>query len=136
MCSPTPTWTRRSRAIAAGITLNTGQICAAGSRVVVDRSVHAEVVERLAERMSPGHRSGPGTEQVHMGPLINAKQHARVLEYVRLGREEGAELVTRRRRPSGEQFERGYFVEPTLFDRVDPDDAHRARRRSSARCWR
>jgi aldehyde dehydrogenase (NAD+) len=106
-------------AIAMGITLNTGQICAAGSRVVVHRSVHAQVVERLAERMSQV-KVGPWYEQVNMGPLINAKQHARVLEYMQLGQQEGADLVLGGGRPSGEQFERGYFVEPTLFDNVDP----------------
>jgi aldehyde dehydrogenase (NAD+) len=106
-------------AIAMGITLNTGQICAAGSRVVVHRSVHAQVVERLAERMSQV-TVGPWYEQVNMGPLINAKQHARVLEYMQLGQQEGADLVLGGGRPSGEQFERGYFVEPTLFDNVDP----------------
>jgi aldehyde dehydrogenase (NAD+) len=107
-------------AMVAGITLNTGQICAAGSRVVVHRSVHAEVVQRLAEHMARVS-VGPWHEQVQMGPLINAKQHARVLDYVRIGREEGAELVTGGGRPAGAAFERGFFVEPTLFDRVAPD---------------
>ncbi|CCH88351.1 Aldehyde dehydrogenase [Modestobacter italicus] len=106
-------------AIAMGITLNTGQICAAGSRVVVHRSIHAQVVERLAERMSQV-KVGPWHEQVNMGPLINAKQHARVLEYMQLGQREGADLVLGGGRPSGAQFERGFFVEPTLFDNVAP----------------
>ena len=105
-------------AMVAGITLNTGQICAAGSRVVVERSVHAEVVERLAARMATV-TVGPGTEKVQMGPLINAQQHARVLDYVRLGREAGAELVTGGGVPDG--LDGGFFVEPTLFDRVAPD---------------
>ncbi|OLT09881.1 aldehyde dehydrogenase [Pseudonocardia sp. CNS-139] len=106
-------------AMVNGITLNTGQICAAGSRVVVDRSIHAEVVRRLAAHMN-AVTVGPGTEKVQMGPLINARQHARVLEYVRLGQEEGAELVTGGGRPVGEVFESGFFVEPTLFDHVGP----------------
>jgi aldehyde dehydrogenase (NAD+) len=104
-------------AIVAGITLNTGQICAAGSRVVVERSVHAELVERLAAEMGRV-TVGPGTEQVRMGPLINARQHARVLDYVRVGRAEGAELVTGGGVPDG--LDAGFFVEPTLFDRVEP----------------
>jgi aldehyde dehydrogenase (NAD+) len=106
-------------AIANGITLNTGQICAAGSRVVVDRSAHGEVVRRLADRLGQV-RIGPWHQQVQMGPLINAKQHDRVLDYLRLGREEGAELVVGGGVPEGEQFARGFFVEATLFDRVDP----------------
>ncbi|MEU6645553.1 aldehyde dehydrogenase family protein [Saccharomonospora sp. NPDC046836] len=106
-------------AIVAGITLNTGQICAAGSRVVVDRAVHAEVVRRLAEEMARVS-VGPWYEPVRMGPLINAKQHSRVLGYVRSGQEEGAELVVGGGVPDGEVFERGFFVQPTLFDRVEP----------------
>jgi aldehyde dehydrogenase (NAD+) len=107
-------------AIVTSITLNTGQICAAGSRVVVDRAVHDEVVRRLAEAM--GQVSvGPWYEPVRMGPLINAKQHRRVLDYVRSGQEEGAELVLGGGVPDGEVFEHGFFVEPTLFDRVAPD---------------
>ncbi|WP_435119753.1 aldehyde dehydrogenase family protein [Amycolatopsis thermoflava] len=105
-------------AITTGITLNTGQICAAGSRVVVERSVHAEVVQRLAEQLAKV-RVGPWHEPVQMGPLINAKQHARVLDYVRLGREEGADLVLGGGVPDG--FDRGFFVQPTLFDHVAPD---------------
>jgi aldehyde dehydrogenase (NAD+) len=104
-------------AIVAGITLNTGQICAAGSRVVVERAVHAELVQRLAEHMSRV-TVGPGTERVQMGPLINATQHARVLDYVRSGREQGAELVTGGGVPAG--LGAGFFVEPTLFDGVEP----------------
>jgi aldehyde dehydrogenase (NAD+) len=107
-------------AMVAGITLNTGQICAAGSRVVAAASVHAELVERLAGQMAKV-RIGEWHEPVQMGPLINARQHARVLEYLRLGREEGAELVTGGGRPAGERYAHGYFVEPTLFDQVTPD---------------
>ncbi|GAA2353176.1 aldehyde dehydrogenase family protein [Saccharopolyspora halophila] len=102
----------------SGITLNTGQICAAGSRVVVQRSMHDEVVRRLAEEMRQVS-IGPWHQKVRMGPLINAAQHRRVLDYVRSGCEEGAELVVGGGIPDG--LERGYFVQPTLFDRVRPD---------------
>jgi aldehyde dehydrogenase (NAD+) len=106
-------------AMVAGITLNTGQICAAGSRVVVERSVHREVVGRIAEHMAEVS-IGPWHEKVRMGPLINAKQHKRVLGYLDIGRAEGAELVTGGGTPSGAEFDRGFFVEPTLFDQVTP----------------
>jgi aldehyde dehydrogenase (NAD+) len=105
-------------AMVRSITLNTGQICAAGSRVVVDRAVHGEVVRRLTDglaKVSVGHWH----EKVDMGPLINAKQRERVLEYLRLGREQGAEVVTGGGIPPGEHFENGFFVEPTLFDQVE-----------------
>ncbi|HXW43486.1 MAG TPA: aldehyde dehydrogenase family protein [Streptosporangiaceae bacterium] len=106
-------------AMVAGITLNTGQICAAGSRVVADRRVHAELVDRLAAQMQKVS-VGAWHEPVQMGPLINARQHARVLDYMRLGREEGADLVTGGGVPEGAGFQAGYFVEPTLFDQVEP----------------
>ncbi len=107
-------------AMVAGITLNTGQICAAGSRVVVQREVHAEVVARLVEHMR-GVSVGPWHRPVRMGPLISARQRDRVLDYVRSGQEEGAELVTGGGVPDGPDLDRGFFVEPTLFDRVRPE---------------
>jgi aldehyde dehydrogenase (NAD+) len=106
-------------AMVRGITLNTGQICAAGSRVVVDRRVHGEVVRRLADAFA-GVRVGHWHEQVDMGPLISARQRDRVLDYMRLGRAEGAELVTGGGRVTGASYERGFFVQPTIFDRVAP----------------
>ncbi|HVV21244.1 MAG TPA: aldehyde dehydrogenase family protein [Pseudonocardiaceae bacterium] len=106
-------------AMVRGITLNTGQICAAGSRVVVDRSIHAEVVRRLAEGFA-AVRVGHWHEQVDMGPLISARQRDRVLDYMRVGRDEGAELVTGGGPVEGESYARGFFVQPTIFDRVDP----------------
>jgi aldehyde dehydrogenase (NAD+) len=86
---------------------------------VVERSVHREVVGRIAEHMAKV-RIGPWHEKVQMGPLINAKQHTRVLGYLSLGREEGAELVSGGGTPSGADLDRGFFVEPTLFDQVTP----------------
>lgn len=107
-------------AIATGITLNTGQICAAGSRVVVERSVHAEVVERLATAMQKV-TVGPWHQKVNMGPLINGRQHERVCGFIEVGKEQGATLVTGGGRPAGGEYADGWFVEPTLFDDVSPD---------------
>lgn len=107
-------------AIATGVTLNTGQICAAGTRVVVDRSIHAEVVDKLADAMTKV-TVGPWHQKVQMGPLINGKQHERVCGFIDIGKEQGATLVTGGGRPSGTDFDAGWFVEPTLFDNVTPD---------------
>jgi acyl-CoA reductase-like NAD-dependent aldehyde dehydrogenase len=104
--------------IARSITLNTGQICAAGSRVVVDASIREQVVDALAEQFK-NVRVGPWHEDVDMGPLISAKQEQRVLGYLESGRSEGARVVVGGGKP--EQFDRGYFVEPTIFDEVKPD---------------
>lgn len=109
-----------AQAIATGITLNTGQICAAGSRVVVHRSIHQEVVERLAAAMQKV-TVGPWHQQVNMGPLINGKQHERVMGYIEAGRAGGADLVLGGDTPSGSDYGDGFFVNPTLFDNVSPD---------------
>jgi acyl-CoA reductase-like NAD-dependent aldehyde dehydrogenase len=104
--------------IARSITLNTGQICAAGSRVVVDASIRDEVVSGLAEAFR-SVRVGPWYAEVDMGPLISAKQEQRVLGYLDAGRSEGARVVIGGGKPA--EMDRGYFVEPTLFDEVKPD---------------
>ena len=107
-------------AMVTGITLNTGQICAAGSRVVVMRSIHDELVDRLAARMQKV-TVGPWHQQVNMGPLINEKQHSRVLDYIDVGKQAGASVVTGGGVPTGDAFGDGFFIEPTLFDGVSPD---------------
>jgi aldehyde dehydrogenase (NAD+) len=106
-------------AIVRGITTNTGQICVAGSRVVVERSVHAELVNRVAEELARV-TVGRWDEPVQMGPLVNARQRDRVLSYIEAGKEEGARLVTGGGTPTGKSYDDGFFVEPTLFDNVDP----------------
>jgi acyl-CoA reductase-like NAD-dependent aldehyde dehydrogenase len=106
--------------IARSITLNTGQICAAGSRVVVDSSIREQVVEGLANAFKQV-RVGPWYENVDMGPLISAKQQQRVLGYLEAGRAEGAHVVVGGGKPEGEVYDRGFFVEPTIFDEVRPE---------------
>jgi len=106
--------------IARSITLNTGQICAAGSRVVVDASIRDQVVSGLADAFSRV-RVGPWYEEVDMGPLISAKQEQRVLGYLDAGRGEGARVVVGGGKPAGDLYDRGFFVEPTIFDEVRPD---------------
>lgn len=105
-----------SAAIAAMLTTNQGQICSVGSRLLVQRSIEREVLERVAERMSSvviGNALDPKTT---FGPLASAQQCERVMQYIRSGEEDGAEIVMGGRRAlpaSG-----GYFVEPTLFRNV------------------
>jgi acyl-CoA reductase-like NAD-dependent aldehyde dehydrogenase len=106
--------------IVRGITLNTGQICAAGSRVVVDESIRERVVTGLADGFAKV-KVGPWYEQVDMGPLISAKQEQRVLGYLESGRDEGATVVVGGGKLAGEGFAGGFFVEPTIFDDVGPD---------------
>jgi len=106
--------------IVGSITLNTGQVCAAGSRVLVPSAMRSSLVEQLASRFA-SVRVGPWFEDVQMGPLISARQEQRVLGYLDIGRAEGAEVVTGGHKLTGPVFDRGFFVEPTIFDRVTPD---------------
>jgi aldehyde dehydrogenase (NAD+) len=101
-----------------GINLNAGQICSAGSRLLVQRDVHDEMVSRLVE-LYEGITIGPGLEDPFMGPLTTAGQFEKVQEYLRLGLEEGAQVAFGGGLPDDERLHAGQFVEPTIFVDVD-----------------
>lgn len=105
----------------AGIFYNGGQCCTAGSRLLVQESVHDEVVAKLverAQRLVPGDPLNPKTR---IGPLVSEEQLTRVLGYIESGVAAGASLATGGRRASYEGEEKGYWVEPTIFQRVEPE---------------
>jgi aldehyde dehydrogenase (NAD+) len=103
------------RAAASGIFFNAGQVCSAGSRILAQRGVYDEVVERLSERAKAIKVGDPGAAGTTMGPLISAAQMKTVLDYVEIGKREGARLAAGGARVG----ERGYFVEPTVFADVE-----------------
>jgi acyl-CoA reductase-like NAD-dependent aldehyde dehydrogenase len=96
---------------AMGLFANTGQVCAAGTRVFVHRSLYDDVVAGLAKAGAGVHLGDPFDERTTMGPLINAAQLERVTGYIEKGLSEGARAVTGGSRPDRP----GYFVEPTIF---------------------
>ncbi|HSU87746.1 MAG TPA: aldehyde dehydrogenase family protein [Terriglobia bacterium] len=105
--------------IVSGAFGSTGQRCTATSRAILQDSIADKVVERMADRVSKW-KLGNGLEpDVQMGPLVSAQQLKTVQEYIEIGKREGARLVTGGGRPSG--LARGFFVEPTIFDRVRPE---------------
>jgi NAD-dependent aldehyde dehydrogenases len=94
-----------------------GQGCGQLTRLLVERPIYEQVVERIAERMRGlvvGDAADPATE---VGPVISRRQQERILDYIESGRSDGARLVCGGGRPS--HLERGFFVEPTLFADVD-----------------
>ena len=101
--------------ISKGIYSNTGQYCDAGSRLVVAEEVKEPLLERVLDR-SQQIRLGAGMDDPDMGPLVSAEHLERVLGYIEAGREEGAEMLIGGR---AEEFERGYFISPTVFDGVE-----------------
>jgi betaine-aldehyde dehydrogenase len=99
---------------------NQGEVCSAGSRLLVERSIHKRFVDAMLAKI-PRITIGHGLEEgVKMGPLISAAHRERVEGYIRSGREEGATLACGGGRPQGAAFERGHFLEPTIFDDVRP----------------
>jgi len=102
---------RAVRAASSGIFFNAGQVCSAGSRVLVQRPVYEDVVQRLAERARAIRVGDPADPKTTMGPVISAAQMKTVLDYIDIGKKEGASLVTGGARIGDE----GYFVEPTVF---------------------
>jgi aldehyde dehydrogenase (NAD+)/betaine-aldehyde dehydrogenase len=107
--------------IVNSIIQNAGQTCAAGSRLLVQRRVHDEVVEKVAERFG-GIEIGPGLDDPDLGPIISKDQRERVEGYVSRGKEE-ARLVLGGDVPQEERLRGGFFFEPTLFDGASPDAA-------------
>ena len=101
------------------IFLNTGQVCAAASRLIIEESAREQVLEIIkgvGQALAP---ADPLEAQTMLGPIAKASQLERVLGYIETGRKEGARLVTgggRARIESG-----GFFIEPTVFDGVRND---------------
>ncbi len=102
------------------VCMHGGQGCAITTRMLVPRSRHDESVDLLKSAFASWSYGDPTNPENMQGPLINARQRERVLGYIEQGRSEGnATLAFGGGR--AEQFEKGYYVEPTLFVDVDPD---------------
>nr|WP_244444254.1 aldehyde dehydrogenase family protein [Lutibaculum baratangense] len=106
-----------AKAAAAGIFFNSGQVCSAGSRVLVHEDVHDEVVERLVDRAARLRLGDPLDPATQMGPLVSETQMERVLGYVEIGRREGATVAV----GGGRVGDEGCFVAPTVLTGVEHD---------------
>lgn len=110
-----------ARHAAEAIFHNQGEVCIAGSRLLVENSIREAFVERVlahAETMQPGDPLDPAS---FMGAIVDATQHARILDYIRQGVAEGANLRTGGQAVS--PVAGGLFVAPTIFDNVTPQMA-------------
>jgi alpha-ketoglutaric semialdehyde dehydrogenase len=93
----------------------TGQRCTATSRLILHRKIHDRFLKRVAEaadalRLGDGRMDG-----TDVGPLIHERSRQKVEDYVRIGQEEGLELVTGGKRPTGPRTKQGWFYRPTIF---------------------
>jgi len=101
-----------------GVFLNQGEVCSAGSRILVERPIYRRFLDAMVAK-AKGIRVGNGQDRdTQMGPLITETHRARVRGYQEIGKGE-AKLALGGGIPAGEPFERGFFVEPTIFYDVD-----------------
>ncbi len=101
-----------------GLFINQGEVCSAGSRILVERSIYKRVVDAMVEK-ARGITLGNGLDRAtKMGPLVSDEQLQRVLSYQHIGRQE-AKLALGGGRATGGALDRGLFVEPTIFYDVD-----------------
>src|SRR5947207_1813235 len=98
---------------------NCGQDCCARSRILVQGQIYEAFVERFARRTAALQLGQPLDEKTEIGPLISAGQRQRSLDYIALGQEEGAELITGGTVPAESNSEDGYFLQPAILTRVD-----------------
>src|SRR6266545_1719108 len=101
-----------------GVFINQGEVCSAGSRVLVERPIYKKMLDAMVEK-AKRIRLGPGLDRdTKMGPLVSREQMERVQRYQEIGRRE-AHLAVGGGRPADAALQRGYFVEPTIFYDVD-----------------
>lgn len=102
----------------SGIFAATGQTCIAGSRLLVQRAVHDEVVDRLIAIAKTARIGNPANLNTQVGPVTTLAQRQRVLDYAGIARNEGAKLVMGGGTPKDPSLGEGWFVEPTIFTAV------------------
>jgi acyl-CoA reductase-like NAD-dependent aldehyde dehydrogenase len=100
---------------------NAGQVCVSGSRLLIERDVHDELLERVIGHARALKMGDPTEEGTQLGPLVSRKQRDRVLDYIRIGVEEGAKLVFGGDVPTEPALARGNFVRPAIFTDVSPE---------------
>ena len=99
-----------------GVFINQGEVCSAGSRILVQRSIYSKFVEAMAEKAKSIKLGPPLERDTKMGPLVSKEQYDRVCSYLEVGKKE-AKLASGGDRPK--DFATGYYVSPTIFYDVD-----------------
>lgn len=99
-----------------GVFINQGEVCSAGSRILVEKKIYSKFVEAMAEKAKRIQLGAPLDRATKMGPLVSQEQYDRVSSYLEIGKKE-AKTAIGGGRPK--QFGKGYYVEPTIFYDVD-----------------
>ncbi|ASS96509.1 aldehyde dehydrogenase family protein [Peribacillus simplex] len=104
-----------------GIFFGAGQVCSSGSRILVEESIYDEYVKRYVERANK-IKVGPGlAEDSNMGAIVSEAQMNSILNYIEIGKQEGATLAAGGYRLVDDGLDKGYFIAPTVFTDVTPD---------------
>ncbi|HKU77637.1 MAG TPA: aldehyde dehydrogenase family protein [Pyrinomonadaceae bacterium] len=104
-----------------GAFFSTGQKCTACSRAIIERPIYEQLVQLLIEK-TKALKIGNGLQSgVQIGPAVDSHQLETDLEYIKIAKDEGAELLCGGNRLSGSDYDKGYFIEPTIFAGVTPN---------------
>jgi acyl-CoA reductase-like NAD-dependent aldehyde dehydrogenase len=104
-----------------GCMLFSGQICESGTRLLVPDHLHDEVVARLVERASTIKVGDPSDFDTDLGPVVSARQRDRVLQFIEGAKQDGVTVALGGGVPQGPEFEKGFFLEPTILTDVRND---------------
>src|SRR5205823_14242700 len=99
-----------------GVFINQGEVCSAGSRILVEKKIYSKFVESMTEKAKRIKLGPPTDRETKMGPLVSKEQHDRVSSYLEVGKKE-AKVAIGGGRPK--HLGKGYYVEPTIFYDVD-----------------
>lgn len=99
-----------------GVFINQGEVCSAGSRILVEKKIYSKFVDAMTEKAKRIKLGAPSERETKMGPLVSKEQYERVSSYLELGKKE-AKVAIGGGRPKG--FAKGFYVEPTIFYDVD-----------------
>ncbi len=102
--------------VISGIFAATGQTCIAGSRLLVQDTIHDEFVSGLVELARSARMGDPMHESTDVGPITTEPQYAKVLDYIAIAKSEGADVALGGRAADRPECGRGRFVEPTISD--------------------
>ena len=102
-----------------GVLASNGEVCVAGSRLFVHENIYDSFLEQLKEKFESITVGDPTKFETQMGPAVNEGQMKSVLDYVEIGKSEGARLVCGGNRLTGGGYDKGYFIAPTIFADVN-----------------
>jgi len=93
-----------------------GQRCTATSRLVIHKDVYDKATKKLLERTKALRIGDPLDPEVDMGPVASVDQEKKILEYIEIGKKEGAKLLCGGKKLNGKRYDKGFFIEPTIFE--------------------